>query len=136
VLDLSVKVWPTFRKYIVEATELRLEMTPARTVQRLEEDLGLTTGELAGALGATPRTLERWRAGATHPQREARRRLAALLNLDEHLWDTFTDWEVAREWLRAPNPYLGDLTPAGALRAGRADRVEAALEALDSGVFV
>jgi hypothetical protein len=28
------------------------------------------------------------------------------------LRDTFTDSEAAREWLRAPNPYLGGLTPA------------------------
>jgi putative toxin-antitoxin system antitoxin component (TIGR02293 family) len=133
---LSAKLWLTARRCIVEAAQLKLEMTPARAVERLEGDLGLTRGELAAALDATPRTLERWRAGATHPQRDARRRLAALLNLDEHLRDTFTDSEAAREWLRAPNPYLGGLTPADALRAGRADRVEAALEALDSGVFV
>jgi len=120
----------------VEAEELKLEMTPAQAVERLEEDLSFTRGELAAALGATPRTLERWRAGATHPQRDARRRLAALLNLDEHLRDTFVDREAAREWLRAPSAYLGGLTPAEALRAGRADRIEAALEALDSGVFV
>jgi putative toxin-antitoxin system antitoxin component (TIGR02293 family) len=133
---LSVKVWPTARRCIVEAAELKLAMTPAQAVERLERDLSLTRGELAGALDATPRTLERWRAGATHPQRDARRRLVALLNLDEHLRDTFTDREAAREWLHAPNPYLGGLTPNDALRAGRADRVEAALEALDSGVFV
>ncbi len=120
----------------MEAAQLKLEITPAQAVERLEGDLGLTKGELAAALDATSRTLERWRAGTTHPQRDARRRLAALLNLDEHLRDTFTDWEAARQWLRAPNPYLGGLTPADALRAGRADRVEAALEALDSGVFV
>ena len=120
----------------MEAAELRLEMTPAQAVERLEGDLGLSRGELAAALGTTPRTLERWRAGTTHPQRHARRRLAALLNLDEHLRVTFTDREAAREWLRAPNPYLGGLTPSDALRAGRADRVEAALEVLDSGVFV
>ncbi len=120
----------------MKAAELKLEMTPAQAVERLEGDLGLSRGELAAALDATSRTLERWRAGTTHPQRDSRRRLAALLNLDEHLRDTFTDREAAREWLRAPNPYLGGLTPADALRAGRADRVEAALEALDSGVFV
>jgi uncharacterized protein (DUF2384 family) len=133
---LSAKVWPTARRCIVEAAELKLEMTPAQALKRLEGDLGLSRGELAAALGATPRTLERWRAGTTHPQRDARRRLATLLNLDEHLRDTFTDREAAREWLRAPNPYLGGLTPADALRAWRADRVEATLEALDSSVFV
>ena len=107
----------------MEAAELKLEITPARAVERLEEDLGLTRGELAAALGATSRTLERWRAGATHPQRDARQRLAALLNLDEHLRDTFTDWEAGRECLHAPNPYLVGLKLADYLRAGCDDRV-------------
>ena len=34
------------------------------------------------------------------------------------------------------NRYLGGMTPADAVRAGRIDRVEAALEAFDSGVFL
>ena len=34
------------------------------------------------------------------------------------------------------NRYLGGLTPSDAIQVGRFDRVEAALEALDSGVFV
>lgn len=111
-----------------------LEMTPGRAVERLEESLGLTRVELAAALGASPRTLERWRSQETHPQRGARRRLAELVGLEEHLSETFGG--SARIWLREPSPYLGGLAPADALRAGRADRVEAALEALDSGVFV
>ena len=41
----------------MEAAELKLEVTPARAVERLEGDLGLTRGELAAALVATPRTL-------------------------------------------------------------------------------
>ncbi|MBA3790520.1 MAG: helix-turn-helix domain-containing protein [Rubrobacter sp.] len=46
----------------MEAANLRLEMTPTRAVGRLEEDLGLSTVELAAALGISARTLERWRA--------------------------------------------------------------------------
>lgn len=114
----------------------RLQTTPAQAVERIERDLGLSASEIAAALETTPRTLERWRADSTHPQRETRRRLALLLALDRHLHETFEDPEASRTWLRAPSPYLGGLTPTDALRAGRADRVEAALEALDSGVFV
>jgi uncharacterized protein (DUF2384 family) len=120
----------------VEAAKLRLEMTPAQAVGRLEEGLGLSTVELATALGISARTLERWRAGETHPQREARVRLAALVALDRRLQETFDTPEAVRSWLRAGSPYLGGLTPVEVLRAGRPDRVEAALEALDSGVFV
>lgn len=120
----------------MDAAELRLEMTPARAVERLKEGLGLSTNELAGALDAAPRTLERWRVGETYPQRDARRRLAALVALDDHLRETFEDAEAGYAWMRAGNRYLGGLTPAEAVRVGRIDRVEAALEALDSGVFV
>jgi uncharacterized protein (DUF2384 family) len=105
-------------------------------VERLEEDLGLSVGELSAALGASARSIERWRDGGTHPQRGARGRLAALVALDRRLLGTFDGPEAARAWLRAPSPYLGGLTPVEVLRAGRPDRVEAAIEALESGVFV
>jgi transcriptional regulator with XRE-family HTH domain len=114
----------------------RLETTPGRALETLQGGLGLSRGELAGALGASARTVERWRTGQTYPQHEARERLADLLALEGRLGETFGDPEAARGWLRLGSPYLGGLTPLEALRAGRADRVEAALEALDSGVFV
>jgi len=91
-------------------------MAPGRAVECLMEGMGLSKKELADALGATPRTLERWRSGDTYPQRDTRRHLAALVEFDRHLGETFADREV--------------------VRVGRVDRVEAALEALDSGVFV
>lgn len=120
----------------MEAARSRLETTPGRAVEALEGGLGLSMGELAGALGASARTVERWRTGQTYPQHEARERLAELVALEGHLGETFVDPEAARGWLRSASPYLGGLTPFEALLAGRADRVRAALEALDSGVFV
>lgn len=117
-------------------TEPRLDVTPAQAVEQLERDLGLSSQELAGALDASPRTVERWRTSETYPQREARMRLAAMVSLDRRLRDTFTTREAIRAWLHADNRYLGGITPAEALRVGRFDRVEAALEALDSGVFL
>lgn len=117
-------------------TELVLEVTPAQAVEQLERDFDLSRSELAGALGASPRTVERWRTGETHPQRGTRRRLAALIALDRRLRETFEDAEAGRAWLHASSRYLGGMTPADAVRVGRVDRVEAALEALDSGIFV
>jgi transcriptional regulator with XRE-family HTH domain len=102
----------------------------------LEEDMGLSKKALADALGATPRTLERWRSGETYPQRDTRRRIAALVGSDRHLGETLEDREAVRRWLGTPNWYLGGLTPVEAVGIGRVDRGEAALEALDSGVFV
>ena len=113
-----------------------LETSPRRAIEAAEGGLGLDRGELAAALGASVRTVERWRSGRTYPQREARERLAELVALEHRLGETFAEPGAPRTWLRSSNPYLGGLTPLEALRAGRPDRVEAALEALDSGVFV
>ena len=113
-----------------------LDVAPGRLVQHLEETLGLSESELAQALEINPRTIERWRTGASYPQRNARDRLAALSHLTSRLGATFTTGEATRAWLRERNRYLGGLAPADLLRLGRIDRVEAAIEALDSGFFV
>lgn len=113
-----------------------LQLTPDQAVVRLSRDLGLSTATLALATGTSTRTVERWRVGETLPQRDARRRLTVLLALDRRLRETFDSPEAIRGWVHAENRYLGGLTPADAVQVGRVDRVEAALEALDSGVFV
>lgn len=113
-----------------------LQFTPEQAVVRLSRDLGLSTATLAQATGTSTRTVERWRTGETLPQHEARRRLAALLALDRRLRETFDSPEAIRAWLHAESRYLGGLTPADAIQVGRFDRVDAALEALDSGIFV
>lgn len=113
-----------------------LEMTPHQVVEQLETDLYLTSDDLARVLNANVRTVERWRAGQTYPQLEARHRLAALVGLRNHLQEIFATPEAVREWLQTPSRYLGWLSPLDALRAGRVDWVRAALEALDSGIFL
>jgi transcriptional regulator with XRE-family HTH domain len=113
-----------------------LEMTPSQAIAQLERDLHLSPSELADALNASPRTVERWRASETYPQRDARQRLAELIALDTRLHDTFDSPDAIRTWLHSSNRYLGGITPAEAARIGRIDRVEAALEALDSGIFL
>lgn len=120
----------------MDVTRPGLRATPGQAIEELTRGLGLSEKWLSDALGATPRTLERWRSGETHPQREARERLVFLLRLDDHLKDTFGDRESRLAWLEEPSRYLGGIRPKEAIRVGRADRVEAALEALDSGVFV
>src|SRR4051794_1604675 len=128
--------------HTVEGVELsitpvaQLEVTPRQAIAELEADLGLSAKDLTGALDIDRKTLERWVKGETYPQREARKRLIALLGLRDHLAESFTDLDGAREWLNAPARYLGGITPAEALRTGRMDRVEATLEVLESGIFV
>ena len=102
----------------------------------LEEDLGLTSDALAGALAVDPRTVQRWIAGESLPQHAGRARIDALIGLRDRLHATFTTAEAVHAWMQADNRYLGGLRPADAIRAGRLDVVDGALEALDSGIFV
>lgn len=113
-----------------------LAITPVDALRRLWADTGLTDDELGPALGVTPRALARWRTGASYPQHAARARLARLLQFDERIRVPFEGDEAVRQWLRAENTTLGLLTPAEVLRAGRLDRVEATLTALEAGIVV
>lgn len=105
-------------------------------VEGLQRDLSLPTDVIAGAVGVSTRTVERWGQGDVFPQTEARRRLERLLSLKDRLSETFPAPEDVRRWMRADNRYLGGIKPIEAVRAGRLDRVEGALEALDSGMFI
>ena len=101
---------------MVEAARSKLEMTPGRAVETVE-GLGLGGVELAGALGASARTVERWRAGQTYPQHEARERLARLVAVEAHLVETFDDPESRRAWLRSAQPLpRGAYAPGGSAR--------------------
>jgi hypothetical protein len=66
----------------------------------------------------------------------ARQRLAELLRLHERAREAFEGQNAVRLWFHSQSRYLSSITPAEAIRAGRLDRVEAALEALDSGAFL
>ena len=105
-------------------------------IDALQRGMGLSDDELADALGTSQRTLQRWRGGAVHPRQLARQRLTDLLGLQERVRETFADPEAVRHWLHSESRYLGGITPAEAIRAGRLDRAETTLEALDSGVFL
>ena len=113
-----------------------LEMTPRQALDVLQKGMGLSEEQLAEVLGASRRTVQRWRAGTAYPQQLARQRLAELLRLQRRVRETFKGRDAVRRWFHSESRYLGGMTPAEAIRVGRLDRVEAALEALDSGVFV
>ena len=118
----------------MDVTEPRLDTTPERAVAEVESRLSLSESDIALAVGISLRSLQRWGSGESHPQRGSRANLARLLALAGHLEDAFG--ENAEEWLHADSRYLGGLKPIEVLRAGRIDRVEDALEALDSGVVL
>jgi transcriptional regulator with XRE-family HTH domain len=108
-------------------------MTPREALDALEKSLGIREEELAQALNSNRRTLRRWRAGAARPRPLARQRLAELLRLQERVRGTFRGRGAVRRWFHSESRYLGGITPAEAIRVGQLDRVETALEALDSG---
>ena len=102
-------------------------------IRRLEDDFGLNDRGLAQALGVDRRTLGRWAAGSNYPQTDARKRLQRLVELHTVLMLMWTTPDAARGWLHRPSPFLGHTEPIELVRAGRFDRVEAALEAINSG---
>lgn len=120
----------------MNASAAVLEMTPRQALDALEKGLGIPEEDLAQALNSNRRTLQRWRAGTVHPQQLARQRLAELLRLQQRVRETFEGRDAAHRWVHTQSRYLGGITPAEAIRVGRLDRAEAALEALDSGVFL
>ena len=111
-------------------------MVLAEQLRTIEDILTLTDADVIAALGINARTLQRWRREETFPQHEARDLLARMDALIQALSETFTQPDAARTWMRTQSRYLAGLTPAEAIRAGRLDRAEAALEALASGAFV
>jgi uncharacterized protein (DUF2384 family) len=112
-----------------------IPMTPAEALDALEKSLGMSEDELAQALDSNCRTLHRWRTGTAYPQRQARQRLAGLLALHDRIRGVFKGRAAVRKWLHDECNYLGGITPVEAIRVGRSDRVEAALDALDPGAL-
>jgi transcriptional regulator with XRE-family HTH domain len=105
-------------------------------LERLTTNLGITYDDLAQILGTDRKTVYRWIADETFPQSHDRARLDALEALVDRLEENFKTPAGAASWLQAESGYFGGLRPIDALLRGRIDAVDAALEALDSGVFV
>jgi transcriptional regulator with XRE-family HTH domain len=108
----------------------------SQVIEELKTQLGLSNKDLADALDVSQATVRRWSADTAYPQHDARESLEKLLALQQHLLETFSTPEAARSWLHGESRYLGGLSPLDALRVRKFHRVEAALEALDSGAFV
>ena len=132
----EVVAMPDSQKTLIEPRPMDGVMeTAGDLVQRIQRDLCLSESDLATALNVSPRTVERWRTEGVVPPQETRQRLRQLAELGDHLRDTFEADAIPR-WLQSENRYLGGLTPLETLRSGRPDRVEAALEVIDSGIFL
>jgi len=111
------------------------EQTVADAIASIQRDLGLTSAEVAGGLGVTTRTLDRWRKGQSLPQREARERLNELSAVRDHALEAFYPDDLPR-WMRERNRALAGTRPVDAIAVGRLDQVENALVVIDYGMFV
>lgn len=116
------------KDFIVDQVAFNPGLDPIATVER---HLGLGPAEIATIVGVAESVLG---SVTTLPQ-PAERRLRALVALAERVDDTFEP-AGAEGWLTAPNRALRGAVPLAELRAGHLDAVEAALEAIDSGVYV
>lgn len=103
---------------------------------RLKTSLGISYEQLAQVLGTDRKTVYRWLADETFPQTHNRARLDKLEALVDRLDETFKTTEGSAAWMHSQSGYFGGLCPIDALLRGRIDAVDAALEALDSGIFV
>lgn len=121
---------------ISEPTEVSL-LDLRERADLIRREWGWSPTELANALGVPETPILFWLAGDALPSEAVQPRLDSLLKLYARLQEVFSgDSITVRQWLYAPSKYLGGLTPVDAIRAGRIDRAEAALEALESGVFI
>ena len=67
---------------------------------------------------------------------EQHTKTAEEVALDRELAATFTSLSVSERWLRTPNPILNGDRPSECLKRREYDRVHAALEAFNTGVYV
>ena len=102
-------------------------------VRELQKRAELTHEEVGRIVDASPRTVGRWAAGETAPQREARQRLLELAYVAEQLVEVIEPGE-RNLWLFSPNRLLDHDTPAERIARGDFRTVLALIEALADGI--
>lgn len=108
----------------------------ARTIEWARSALGLSYAEVAGATGASQRTVIRWAQQTHPPRRQHRQRIEKLNELRQLLASLFgTNATTAREWLHDAVPSLRGRTPMSLIVQGQIDDVIGALTGLEAGVF-
>lgn len=91
------------------------------------------TGDVARVLGSTQRSVARWQAAEASPRRDSEERLLELKAVVD-LARQYLRPDVARLWLRSPDPSLGYEKPLDLVKQGEYRRVIGALLALAEGV--
>lgn len=105
------------------------------TVEWAHDSLGLSYGEISELLGATRRTVSRWRSREFAPSPRHREGIEKLRVLRHLLESVFEDEETAAAWLYGSVPMLEGRSPIGLLRRGDMDPVIETLAGLESGAY-
>jgi uncharacterized protein (DUF2384 family) len=98
--------------------------------------LGLAWAEVASAVGADRRTVERWRRGLSTPDSRHRQRIADMHELRQLLEVVLPEEDSRREWLGNPVPFFRGHSPISMIRGGRTDDVIGVLAGVYSGAFL
>lgn len=107
-----------------------------RKVQVLQEALGVSAQEIAGAIGASPRTLARRKEEGVLTPEESDRLVQLGVLFDEALELFEQDVAGARDWFKRPNRALDETTPLEAANTFIGAReVQRLIGRLEHGVF-
>lgn len=98
-------------------------------LRQLSSFFGLDSTTLLTVLHSRDRT-----GPAPHDQSAAV--MTSLAALQQRLSDLFTSHAGVDRWLHNPSGYFGGDLPSDHLAAGEIDRVNAALDAIEAGIFV
>jgi putative toxin-antitoxin system antitoxin component (TIGR02293 family) len=111
------------------------EGLPARVLDALAENLELTRGELAAALGIAERTLARRRKNGVFTAEESAK-LLRLARVTRRAAEVFEKSQLALDWLKRPNRTLGGARPLDLLDTDiGAENVLDVLGRVEHGVF-
>lgn len=118
------------------ARDLRAQKTEA-VIAWAHDRLDLTYRAIGQAVGASKRTVLRWRTGGTVPRLENEERLERLDELRFWLDEVFGEDRDERDrWLRTRLVDLQGKTPLEVLLSGEIERVIELLATYETGAFV
>lgn len=107
-----------------------------RALEWAERTLELSAVEVGGALGASPRSVARWRDELHQPSERHVQAAERLLQLAHAFESVFgRDVDRMQQWLHQPLPALRGRTPLRTIINGNLDEVLTLLANVESGAF-
>ena len=108
-----------------------------RAVKWASSELELSTEEVGQALGASPRSVARWKEADHRPSGRHVQAAEKLLELAHALSDVFgRDMERLHKWLHEPLPALRGRSPLRKILEGQIDDVLVIVANADTGAFL